>query len=419
MTDLSPGTLIADRYRVIERLGKGGFGAVYRADQRVVGITLRQVAVKVFDLESLRLPPTELLQEPLTTINIVDGCPDAAVRDLFVFCFDAGIARDAGGLPYIAMEYVRGMSLIELVGRPMPVRQSIEIFTQVARALAYMHSLDPARVHRDIHPGNILMTSADKVKLADFGCASAVDRLLRSAGAPGMRVWQAPEALALKEYTTASEVYSLGLVLYTMLAGRIPYSRDVEPTDEEDSPGSSQTRRLLEEKMKVPERPSKLLNLELRDYPALEDLIMECVDPVSSVRPGDAGEFLKRLDAAVGRGRPVVHRKPTEWDRIALLIEQAEAAMRRNDLTAAAAMCGEAKDLNDAVPDSSMVAKVYPLLVRVALASQAGQDVIGLAQEGLRRRKCADTYLAAALAYEAAGHPAAPSFRKLAMGTGK
>jgi len=99
---------------------------------------------------------------------------------------------------------------------------------------------------------------------------------------------------------------------------------------------------------------------------------------------------------------------------VALLIDQAEAALRKGDLSGAVALSIDAKILNDVLPDTSMVSSLYHLLVKIAILKGDNAEAKALSTEGLSRKSCRDTYLAAALACESSGNPAAASFQSLA-----
>ncbi|MGO4421759.1 hypothetical protein AB4Z54_24400, partial [Streptomyces sp. MCAF7] len=99
--------LLDGRYLLHETLGRGAFGTVHRAELRVLGHTLRQVAVKLFDADPA-LPVAEQLGEALQLIRVVADCPDPVVRDRFLICYDAGVEGGGAGRPYMVTELARG-----------------------------------------------------------------------------------------------------------------------------------------------------------------------------------------------------------------------------------------------------------------------------------------------------------------------
>jgi eukaryotic-like serine/threonine-protein kinase len=384
-----PVELIDHRYRLREQLGAGGFGVVHRAEHRVLGVTLREVALKLFSPEKVALTPEELLHDALELIAVLDRCQDPVLRDLFVFCYDAGVTADPPGRAYVTMEYVAGGDLAGRIGgHALPVPLALDYARAIARATAFMHDL--GHLHRDLKPANVLVTTEGRVKLADFGLAVATDSLLRTAPAAGTIVYQPPEALAFQQSTPAADVYGIGLICYEMLTGALPYPPDVLSDDPDI--GS-----LIECKMAPPD-PLSRRNLELRSYPELEQVVLTALDTKGSRYP-DAAALLEALEAAAAE--KVVHRprRETPWQRIDDLLAQSRAALRRADVDRAAGFAQSARELNAALSDEEMIAAVYPLLVDLARERGEPDEAVRIAQEGLRRRRCRDTYAAMARAH--------------------
>jgi tetratricopeptide (TPR) repeat protein/tRNA A-37 threonylcarbamoyl transferase component Bud32 len=205
-------------YRILQPIGRGGSATVYLAEQLGEGFT-RQVALKVFG----RWVDASLLRRFRAEQSILAALEHPGIARLY----DAGITPS--GQPYLAMELVRGATLIEHCERiGATLRERIGLFLEVLRAVEHAHA--SSVVHRDLKPGNILVSERGEPKLLDFGIA----RLLESepGGAADVTETQhramtpayaSPEQVRGEPVERASDIYSLGVVLYELLAGRRPY----------------------------------------------------------------------------------------------------------------------------------------------------------------------------------------------------
>ena len=211
------GRAVDDRYVVIERIGIGATGDVYRAIQRSFG---RQVAVKLQRSGGVRQRGFE------EEARLLDLTAPGAVSVI-----DIGTTRC--GVPYLVTELVDGLSLEEALRRsgPFDPRRAIRITLDLCRFLTCAHHL--SIVHRDLKPANLMLapdpTRDEAVKVIDFGLGTRCDRPVVDdiADAPpglfGTPAYMAPEAIAGEVVSPASDVYSLGCVLFEMLAGRSPF----------------------------------------------------------------------------------------------------------------------------------------------------------------------------------------------------
>ena len=207
--------MIVGRYRIEGRLGVGGMSTVRLAfDQRLE----RYVAIKLL-AEHLADDPTfvsRFRREALAAARLVH--PN--IVQVFDFGFDERQRQH-----FIVMEHVSGHSCAELLRDhgPMEVDQAVDVITQACRGLDYAHR--NGVVHRDVKPGNLLVSDSDVVKLADFGIARAADQssITQVGSVLGTAAYLAPEQARGEEAGARADLYSLGVVSYQLLTGRLPY----------------------------------------------------------------------------------------------------------------------------------------------------------------------------------------------------
>ncbi|HSB60641.1 MAG TPA: serine/threonine-protein kinase, partial [Vicinamibacteria bacterium] len=197
-----PGTLLADRYRLVGLLGKGGMGEVYRADD----LKLEQaVALKFLPmgLEADR----ERLERFYNEVRVARQVTHPAVCRVY----DIG---EVEGQHFLSMEYVDGENLASLqrrIGR-LPADKALEIARQVCAGVAAAH--DKGVLHRDLKPENVMLDGQGNVRITDFGLAGLEDTIRGDDVRSGTPAYMSPEQLSGREVTARSDVYSLGLVLY-------------------------------------------------------------------------------------------------------------------------------------------------------------------------------------------------------------
>jgi len=208
-------TTIAGRYRVEGRLGVGGMSTVHLAfDQRLE----RYVAIKLL-AEHLADDPTfvsRFRREALAAARLVH--PN--IVQVFDFGFDESAHQH-----FIVMEHVSGHSCAELLRDRghLDVEQAVDVVSQACRGLDYAHR--NGVVHRDVKPGNLLVSDSGGVKLADFGIARATDQssITQVGSVLGTAAYLAPEQARGEEAGPRADIYSLGVVTYQLLSGRLPY----------------------------------------------------------------------------------------------------------------------------------------------------------------------------------------------------
>ncbi len=213
---LTAGGLLAGRFELQSTLGRGGMATVYRAWDHV---GQRPCAVKVLSEllsgdEQLR---RRFRQEATAAQSLTHPC--------IVRVDDWG---EAGSHHYIVMEYVTGGTLRDLLRRrgPLPQALALRIAVEVADALAHAHARGV--VHRDIKPENLLLAEDGRIKVADFGIARTVDAaaLTRTCIVMGSARYLSPEQARGRAAGPRSDLYALGVVLFEMLAGRVPFDGD-------------------------------------------------------------------------------------------------------------------------------------------------------------------------------------------------
>jgi len=200
-------------YEILNEIGRGGMGAVYRAYQKRLD---RVVALKLILSGSFASP------DQVRRFHAEARSAAALSHPNIVKIFDAG---EIGGQPYIAMEYVRGSSLAAAVeGRRLRIRDAARLVRAVAGALDHLHR--NGIVHRDLKPGNILLDEAGRPYVTDFGLAKVLgdEAATRTSTVAGTPCYMSPEQAAgrLGEVGPWSDLYSLGTILYELLTGRPP-----------------------------------------------------------------------------------------------------------------------------------------------------------------------------------------------------
>jgi eukaryotic-like serine/threonine-protein kinase len=209
-----PGTLLADRYRIVSALGRGGMGEVYRADDLSLG---QPVALKFL--------PAHLADDPDRLARFRQEVAIAR-RVSHPHCCRVYDIGEHHGQTFLTMEYIDGedlASLLRRVGR-LPEEKATQLARQLCLALGAVH--DQELLHRDLKPANVMLDGRGKVRLADFGLAAVAQKLSAEEVRAGTPAYQAPEVLRGEEVGVRSDLFSLGLVLYELFTGKRAFSAE-------------------------------------------------------------------------------------------------------------------------------------------------------------------------------------------------
>ncbi len=209
-------------YNIVDEIGRGGMGVVYKAEDTKLD---RTVALKL-------LPPHALLSEDDRARFYREARAAAALSHpniAHVYEIDDADVGNGETRPFIAMEYIDGDTLTDRIEKgPLPIKDAISIATQIAEGLRAAH--DKNIVHRDVKSGNIMMTKDGVVKVLDFGLAKTASstKLTQMGSTLGTVSYMSPEQAKGEEVDRRSDIWSLGVILYEMITGRLPFPGDYE-----------------------------------------------------------------------------------------------------------------------------------------------------------------------------------------------
>ena len=285
------GRILDDKYRLDERLGEGGMGTVYRATHLLIE---RPVAVKVLNPRLVNDEPSkERFRREARAAGRLQHTNAVAVTDF-------GETRE--GLVYLVMELLEGRPLREVLAREAPLdpARAVSLMLQISAAVEAAH--EAGIIHRDLKPGNIFLVQRSDspyiVKVLDFGIAKLAtsdeaggeqgfsDTLTGTGVMIGTPRYMSPEQCDGAQLTPASDVYSLGVILYEMLTGQTPFT------------GVSPLALALKHSSESPRPPRELVTTI---PPALESVVLHALEKSAEARPADAGEFRRELFAVAER----------------------------------------------------------------------------------------------------------------------
>ena len=269
--EVAPGVVVDARYRLLSRLGTGGMAEVWAAEDSQLG---RQVALKL--LHSRLAADQDFVERFRREASAAAGLQHPNV----VSVYDRG---ESQGNYYIAMEYLRGPSLKDLVRRgPLEPRYAVELVVQVLRAARFAHR--HGVVHRDLKPHNVMLDSEGRVKVTDFGIARAgASDMTETGSIMGTAQYLSPEQAQGHAVTASSDLYSIGVMLFELLTGRVPFD------------GESPVTIALRHVSEPPPAPSQL---NPAVPPALDAVVLRALAKDPRERFADADEFIAALTSA-------------------------------------------------------------------------------------------------------------------------
>lgn len=258
------------QYKIIEKIGEGGMGVIYKAEhstlQQIVAIKALPSSLSSNSDIRERFVREATIQAKITHPNIVN------IHNFFEF----------KGNYYIVMEYVEGETLEEMIKRSglIPPDRCVSLFEQIATGIQYAH--EKGIIHRDIKPSNVMVNSQGNVKIMDFGIAKIAGGLnLTNAGVKVGTVWyMSPEQVKGYSATVTTDVYSLGVTLFEMVTGRVPFHADSEYN-------------VMKDIVESPPSSPKLF------YPYMPDFMEHAILKALAKCPEDRFQSVKEFSAAL------------------------------------------------------------------------------------------------------------------------
>ncbi len=273
---LEPGMVLAQRYEIVEILGQGGMGAVYKATDRELN---RTVAIKVIRPDLARdqgivdrFKQELLLAHQVTHRNVI------RIYDL----------SEADGMKFITMEYVEGENLLTLLHekKKFAPEEAVEIMQQVCRALEAAHTVGV--IHRDLKPQNIMRDKTGRILVMDFGLARTLegDGMTQSGALVGTMEYMSPEQALGKPLDQRSDIFALGLIFYEMLTGQMPFKAD--------STIASLIRRTQEQVAPLSDHDASIPR-------SVSSIVQKCLERDLQLRYNTAAELLADLETWQGK----------------------------------------------------------------------------------------------------------------------
>jgi len=269
---VAAGSDLGERYHIIRPLGEGGMGEVYLARDRELD---REVALKVIRLDLASHPG--ILERFKREIQLSSNITHKNILRVY----DLG---EAGGVKFLTMQYVEGQDLAALIRQEnrLSVTRAVEIFRQICEGLQAAH--EQGVIHRDLKPQNILIDGRGRVAIADFGLAKSFEyaSLTEAGKVIGTPHYMSPEQVKGIALDQRSDIYSLGIILYEMLTGTMPFT------------GSSAYEVMIQRTQRTP-RPASDHNPKIPPY--LLKILDRCLQPVPDLRYANVAEILRDLDS--------------------------------------------------------------------------------------------------------------------------
>lgn len=279
MTDSFIGKKIDD-FVIEERIGQGAMAVVYRAFQPSIN---RHVALKVIRLDEGQGQQEDFRRRFAREAEVIARLEHIHILPIYAYGIDTEMA-------YLAMRWLKGGSLSELMRHEkLSLERSADLFKQIAQGLSYAHS--KGVIHRDLKPSNIMLDDAGNAYLTDFGLAKLAEgsgEITRSGTIVGTPAYMSPEQLRGEPLDQRADIYSMGIILYNMVAGRLPFETV-----------SSDLVSIIYQHLEKPPTPPSEFNPDLP--PAVEQVILRALQKNREERYSSATEMSRALNDALGR----------------------------------------------------------------------------------------------------------------------
>ncbi len=262
---------IISHFQILEKIGSGGMGVVYKAED----LTLKRVV-------ALKFLPPDRTRDSVAKKRFLKEAQAASALDHPSICAIHEISETEDGLIFICMAYYGGVNLSKkILPGPLEVNDALEIVIKIARGLAKAH--EHGIVHRDIKPANIIITPDNEVKIVDFGLVklSGATRITRIGSAMGTVPFMSPEQVKGLDQDHRTDIWSLGVLLYEILTGKLPFMGDHETAIMYSI---------------VNEKPAPASQIRPGLPPGLEDVIMRALHKEPDERYASMNDLLKELE---------------------------------------------------------------------------------------------------------------------------
>jgi serine/threonine protein kinase len=267
-------------FTIVERIGRGGMATVYRARQASMQ---RNVALKVIDLNVSDTRYAEFHRRFAREAELIAALEHLHILPVYAYGIE-------GDLAYLAMRLLPGGSIRDLLveHQPLPIPQAIQLFRQVADGLAYAHSNNV--IHRDLKPANVMLDTAGNAYLTDFGLAKMTtgEDITQQGLVVGTLLYIAPEQLKGERLDARADIYSMGVMLFEMLAGRTPFKGQ----------GADEIASLVYQHLEAPVPQVITYNPDVPQ--ALNDALMRSMAKKAADRYDDMNQFAQAVNSAVG-----------------------------------------------------------------------------------------------------------------------
>ena len=287
------------KYTLDALIGRGGMAEVYKSTHPELG---RDLAIKI--LHPFHTDAPGFIERFRREAQAAAGLRHPNIVQIY----DFAVTED--GIYYMVMEFIEGQSLEEYIAEldtPLSPEEALPLFRQIANAIEYAHG--KGLIHRDIKPANILLDNEKQAYLADFGIAQIMgaSRLTQSGVSTGTPAYMAPEQIMGQELTTAVDIYALGVILYNLLTGHLPY--------EADNPATLMVKQATE----PPTPPTKFVEIPL----SVEEVVLRSMAKKPEDRFADAAEMLQVLETVVsGQGTAVSATLSSQRDELPTVMGQ-------------------------------------------------------------------------------------------------